>query len=161
MEADATKLTEAVIYTDGSSGVSGDGGWAAIVATPYFGIEISGYTDNTTNNAMEMRAALEGLRILKEPHAVTLVSDSAYLLNTLKNEWYIRWFEEEANGRAYVRPNIELWKQLVKATWPHEMTYVKVKGHNGHEHNERVDKLAVAARKEKLETAEVLYGATV
>lgn len=158
MEPSGTKLTEAVIYTDGSSGASGDGGWAAIVATPYFGIEISGHTSNTTNNAMEMMAALEGLRILQEPHAVSLVSDSAYLLNTLRHQWYVKWYQEEQDGRNYVRPNIDLWKQLTKEIQKHEMTYVKVKGHNGHEHNERVDKLAVAARKEKLATAEVLYG---
>lgn len=156
-----TNLTEAVIYTDGSSGAGGEGGWAALVATPFFAVEISGWAEGTTNNAMEMQAALEGLRVLRGPHAVSLVSDSAYLLNTLKNRWYDKWFEEMRNGRDYVRPNINLWRQLVKAVELHDMTYIKVKGHSGQEHNERVDKLAVAARKERLETAEVLYGNTV
>jgi ribonuclease HI len=150
-------LQEAFIITDGSSGANGDGGYGAIVATPYFGVELWGYGSDTTNNRMEMMAALKGMQFLPESHLVSLISDSAYLLNTLKNEWYVKWFSDEGKS-DYQRPNIDLWHQLVQEIQRHKMTYIKVKGHNGHEHNERVDKLAVQARKEKLSGIEWLYG---
>lgn len=141
-----------MLYTDGSSGVSGDGGWAAIVATPYFGIEISGWEENTTNNRMELIAAIEGLRLLDKPHRVHLVSDSAYLVNAVSNGWYHRWIEEGG------RPNLDLWIQVAKLVKFHQVIPVKIKGHSGHEHNDRVDQLAVSARVTKLAKAEVLYG---
>jgi ribonuclease HI len=147
-------LTEAVIYTDGSSGNSGDGGWAALVATPYFGVEICGWSAKTTNNRMEMIAALEGMKLLTNPHEVHLVSDSAYLVNAIKNDWYVRWLDEVGSAR----PNLDLWVQIQHQVHYHKVVPHKIKGHNGHEHNERVDKLAVAARKEKLEKVNFIYG---
>jgi ribonuclease HI len=103
---------------------------------------------------MEMVAALEGMKILTHPHEVHLVSDSAYLINSIKNEWYARWLEEVGKSR----PNIDLWVQIKYQVHKHVVIPHKVKGHNGHEHNERVDKLAVAARKEKLEKVNLIYG---
>ena len=154
-------LTEAIIYTDGSAGKSGDGGWGAIVATPTYGLELSGYADQTTNNRMEMVAAIEGMRALRDPHSVTLVSDSAYVINTLSHGWYKEWFAEDGLHRnGWRRPNIDLWRQLVDMYEYHVVTPIKVKGHSGHEHNERVDRLAVEARLGKLSTAEVIYGGT-
>jgi ribonuclease HI len=150
-------LPEAIIYTDGSSGGGGEGGWAALVATPYFGIEITGWAEGTTNNRMEMIAAIEGLKVLHEPHRVQLVSDSAYLVSTLLHKWYEKWFTQW----NYHRPNLDLWHQLVALSSYHEIQPIKVKGHNGHEHNERVDKLAVLARKDKLEGATILYGSAI
>ena len=152
-------LQEAFVVTDGSSGNNGDGGWGAIVATPYFGVEIWGWEEGTTNNRMEMMAALKGMQFLPEGYHVSLVSDSAYLLNTLSKGWYRKWFEDE-DKNAYRRPNIKLWHELTDEVKRHEMTYIKVKGHNGHEHNERVDKLAVQARKEKISGTFSLYGNT-
>lgn len=154
-------LPEAIIYTDGSAGADKRGGWSAIVATPSFGIEITGCELNTTNNRMEIIAALEGMKILKEPHDIKLVSDSAYMLNTIKSKWYTRWFDEAERvpqHKGNPRPNLDLWRAMVELLCYHVVTTVKVKGHAGVEHNERVDKLAVAARKQQTTSLEVLYG---
>lgn len=165
---------EAIIYTDGSSGNNGDGGWATIVATPYFGIEICGWAAETTNNRMEMMAAIKGMKLLgSDSFKVHLVSDSAYLLNSLKHKWYLKWLEEEEafykkghvpnkwkQGQGWIatRPNLDLWRIIQELDELHEITTIKVKGHSGHEHNERVDKLAVSARKNRTEAQEFIYG---
>ena len=91
---------------------------------------------------MEMIAAIEGMRFLEEPHHIYLVSDSAYLLNTLKYRWFDNWVHPEA------RPNWGLWQELIELIDFHEVEYVKVKGHSGDMYNEQVDRLAYAARKE-------------
>ena len=102
---------------------------------------------------MEMQAAIEGLRYLKEPHHVYLVSDSAYLLNTLNHRWHERWAKErEEHPELPLRPNWDRWEQLIELTNYHTVEYVKVRGHQSKEnggdpYNERVDKLAVEARK--------------
>jgi ribonuclease HI len=149
------QLPEAVIYTDGSSGNDGRGGWAAIVATPSYGIQLTGCTTGTTNNRMELVAAVEGLKILHAPHQVQLVSDSAYMLNSIKHQWYYRWFQEAGH---HPRPNLDLWLALERLLCYHTVTPVKVKGHSGVDFNERVDKLAVFARKQQTKGVEVLYG---
>lgn len=146
-------LTECIIYTDGSSGKGGEGGWSALVATPFYAVELAGYEPNTTNNRMELQAAIRGMKFLHEPHQVSLVSDSAYLLNSIKHGWFERWF---ASGED--RPNLDLWRDIQRLLCYHTVRPVKVKGHSGHEHNERVDKLAVAARLDKQDRFEVLYG---
>lgn len=146
-------LPEAVCYTDGSSGKNGEGGYAALLATEHYGIEITGYVPNTTNNRMELMAAIKGLSFLHAPHEVKLVSDSAYMLNTIKYKWYERWFEEKIP-----RKNMDLWSDIRDLLCYHIVEPIKVKGHTGVEHNERVDKLAVAARKNQTESFEVLYG---
>lgn len=108
---------------------------------------------------MEMQAAIEGLSFLSEPHHVYLVSDSAYLLNTLKHGWFNEWEKErEAHPDLPLRPNYDRWQKLLPLTRYHEIEYVKVKGHKskaegGDPYNERVDKLAVAARKVGQEAA--------
>lgn len=144
---------ESIIYTDGSSGKNGDGGWSALVATPYYAVELSGYALKTTNNRMELTAAIRGMKFLHEPHQVSLVSDSAYLLNSIQHGWYERWFNDGAN-----RPNLDLWRDIQKLLCYHMVKPIKVKGHSGQEHNERVDQLAVAARLDKQDRFEVLYG---
>lgn len=152
-------LPEAVIFTDGSSSPKNKrGGWACIVMQPNLFTEIVGCEGNTTNNRMEMMAAIQGLKELKVPHKVQLVSDSAYLLNSLRNKWYDRWFADEMffnnefakqMGR-YPRPNLDLWRILASLAEFHEINTVKVKGHSGDEWNDKVDKLALQARTEKL-----------
>lgn len=110
--------------------------------------ELTGATHPTTNNAMEMQAAIEGLRFLTEPHHVYLVSDSAYLLNTLRFEWDIKWKEEaELHPSLPVRPNWEMWNEIRAEVDRHEVEFVKVKGHSGDPYNERADKLALGVRK--------------
>lgn len=142
-------MNEAILYTDGSSGKTGSGGWSAILATPHSLIEKTGFSEKTTNNRMELTAAIEGLRELIEPHKVMLVSDSAYVLNSLRHKWYLGWFEDY---KKFERPraNLDLWMDLADLVRPHEMLYIKVRGHAGHQWNERADKLAVEARKKQL-----------
>lgn len=149
-------LPEAIIYTDGSGGQNGNGGWAALIATPFYAVEVMGYAIKTTSNRMEMTAAIEGLKELKLPHKVTLVSDSAYLVNAIEKDWFLRWFEEQ--DRGHERPNIDLWHALHDQLKIHNVIPVKIKGHSGNEPNTRVDKLAVQARK-SLESGRIkLYG---
>jgi ribonuclease HI len=139
-----TQVADAVILsTDGSANNStGEGGWAAIVRQDLTVREISGYESPTTSNRMELRAAIEGLMCLTTPSVVELYSDSAYMINTLKNEWYKAWF---ANPHVK-RPNIDLWEQLVGLIQFHDVTLYKVKGHSGDYWNERADKLACRSR---------------
>jgi len=115
-----------------------------------------GWAENTTNNRMEMLAAIQGLKALHEPHSVHLVSDSAYLLNALDKKWFEKWFADEAffdnafaraQGRPVPRPNMDLWRIMASLIDHHEITTVKVKGHSGDYLNSHVDKVAVAARK--------------
>ena len=163
MKATTQPLPEAIIYTDGSSGVNGHGGWAAIVATPFYGLEITGFEENTTNNRMELMAAIRGMSLLHAPHQVNLVSDSAYMLRTIEHKWYEKWFKEQAlqvNHKPLnkPRPNLDLWRDIESLLCYHIVKPIKVKGHTGIAHNERVDKLAVAARVQQQGHIEVLYG---
>lgn len=100
------KMTEATIFTDGSANnIRGTGGWCAIIRTESSLIEISGWEDSTTSNRMELLAAIKGLKQFKLPTKIVLVSDSTYMIKSLKNKWYERWFEEE---EKVVRPNLDL-----------------------------------------------------
>lgn len=154
------QLLEAIIYTDGSVDHVGNGGWACVVATPYAIYELSDAEDETTNNRMEMLAAIKGMEFLTEPHKVMIVSDSAYLLNTIKNRWFDKWFEKEARtNNEYTRPNMDLWHRIADLVDFHDVVTVKVKGHDGVYLNEQVDKLAVKTRMTKEATfREMRYG---
>lgn len=155
-------LPKAIVFCDGSSSPkTKQGGWAAIVLTPFCFVELVGFANETTNNRMELMAAIQGLKELHEPHRVQLVSDSAYLLNALHNRWYNRWFADEAffdnafakaQGRPVPRPNMDLWRVLSTLDEFHEIETIKVKGHSSTQgiksvYNSKVDKLAVQARK--------------
>lgn len=137
------------IYTDGAcSGNPGPGGWGALLETKSKVKEISGGEAHTTNNRMELTAAIEALRALKKPCKVTLHSDSALLINTFNKGWIENW--QKRNWRkANKKPveNLDLWKKLLKVMEPHEVKWVKVKGHADNEKNNRVDRLAVEASK--------------
>lgn len=140
-------MHEATIITDGSAdNSSGTGGWCAITVVGSTVTEIVGYEDSTTSNRMELLAAIEGLRAFKSPTKIRLVSDSSYMLKTLRHKWYERWFEEEQSHR----PNMDLWEILVGLIHYHDVDYEKVKGHSGDYWNERADQLAKQARKEKV-----------
>lgn len=135
------------IYTDGScSGNPGPGGWAAILVAPGKERELSGHEPATTNQRMEMLAAVEGLRALRRPCHVTLYSDSAYLVNGLRQKWYIRWKENgwRTSSGGEVK-NRDLWEALLKELSRHAVEWKKVRGHSGHLYNERCDALARAA----------------
>lgn len=134
------------IYTDGACrGNPGRGGWGAVLV--YRGIEreMSGGEAMTTNNRMELTAAIEALAALKEPCQVTLTSDSKYLVDAIEQGWAKSW---QAKGwrRADKSPalNPDLWEKLLKLLDTHEVELVWVKGHDGHPYNERCDKLATA-----------------
>lgn len=132
------------IYTDGACrGNPGPGGWAAILV--YNGIEkeLVGGEEETTNNRMELMAVIEGLRALKEPCEVSLHSDSKYVLDSIQRGWVYNWMQRgwrKADGKKAL--NDDLWRILVKEYERHEITLFWVRGHNGHEYNERCDKLA-------------------
>jgi ribonuclease HI len=137
------------LYTDGAcSGNPGPGGWAYILKHPASGKERegSGGEKLTTNNRMELMAAIQGLEALSKPSIVELYSDSQYVLNGLR-EWIKSW---KARGwkTADKKPvkNQELWEELDALAQRHTVTFHWIRGHNEHPENERADKLAVEAR---------------
>ena len=136
-----------LIYTDGAcSGNPGPGGWAAILEFGPHRKEISGYMAGTTNNRMELFAAISALGALKEPCNVRLYSDSAYLVNAFNDHWIEGWIKKNwktSSGEPV--KNRDLWERLLTAASPHQVTFHWVRGHNGHPENERCDKLATAA----------------
>ncbi len=134
------------IFTDGAcSGNPGPGGWGAILRHGPHEKELSGAEAETTNNRMELMAAIAALRALKEPVTVDLYTDSEYLKRGI-TEWLAQW---KARGwkTAARKPvkNADLWRQLEEAMAPHEVRWHWVRGHAGHEMNERADALARAA----------------
>lgn len=143
-------MSKIIIYTDGAcSGNPGRGGWAAILQCDGREKEISGSAPETTNNRMELTAAIEALRALKiKPCEVTLYSDSAYVINAFQQGWLSSWKKNGwKRGPRKNEPvsNIDLWKELDDLQSRHNVTWKKVEGHAGNELNERVDQLAVAA----------------
>ena len=136
------------IYTDGAcSGNPGPGGWAAILIFGKHEKEYAGFEPHTTNNRMELRAAAEALSLLKEPCRVTLYTDSAYLFKAFAEGWIKKW---QGNGwRTSSKKDVEnqdLWKKLIEQDARHQIEWAKVKGHADDDLNNRVDRLAVAAR---------------
>lgn len=133
------------LYTDGAcSGNPGPGGWGAILKYKGVEKELSGGAEATTNNRMELTGVIEGLRALKEPCDVTLYSDSRYVIDGLQKGWAQKW-KQNNWMRTKTEPalNADLWEQLLALTQKHSLTYVWVKGHDGHPENERCDRLAV------------------
>ena len=141
-----SSLPEVVIYTDGAcSGNPGPGGWAAALLSDEKRKELSGSAFKTTNNRMELTAAIEALRTLKLPCKVTLYTDSKYLKEGIES-WIHNW---KRNGwkTAARKPvlNSELWRELDRLNNEHEIDWRWIKGHEGDELNELVDRLAVSA----------------
>ena len=137
-------MKEIIMYTDGAcSGNPGPGGWGTVLMFGEHKKEISGFMPDTTNNRMELFAAVQGFTALKQPCAVTLYSDSAYLVNAFKQNWIDGW---QRNGwkTASKKPveNQDLWKWLLTVMQPHQVTIIKVKGHADNPWNNRCDELA-------------------
>lgn len=135
--------TNVEIATDGAcKGNPGPGGWGALLRVGGAEKELSGGDPNTTNNRMELTAAIEALNALTRPCSVKLSTDSKYVMDGL-TKWVHGW---KRNGwmTASRKPvkNAELWHALIAATERHEIEWVWVKGHAGHPDNERADKLA-------------------
>lgn len=141
---DKTKVT---IYTDGAcSGNPGPGGYAAIIMADGSKKEIFGAEENTTNNRMELMAAIEGLKALKRPCEVSLYSDSAYLVNAYNNGWIYGWKNNGwKNSSKEPVKNVDLWQEIEKLRQIHTVIFIKVKGHADNEYNNRCDELAVDA----------------
>ena len=134
------------LFTDGAcSGKPGPGGWGAILRYQGVEKELSGGEANTTNNRMELSAAIEGLAALKESCHVTLTSDSKYLTDGVTKGWARSW---KRNGwrkaDKKLALNADLWDRLLTQLDRHDVKIVWVKGHAGHPENERCDALAVA-----------------
>lgn len=135
-------LPQVEIHTDGAcSGNPGPGGWAAILR--YGGHEkvISGGEKETTNNRMEVKAALEALRCLNKPSHVSFYTDSSYLLNGATS-WLEDWKKRNWKRKQGQLQNVDLWKEMDLELAKHQVEWVWVKGHAGNALNERVDELA-------------------
>ncbi len=139
------------MYTDGScSGNPGPGGWAAVMMHGRHQKELTGAEAKTTNNRMELTAAVEGLSALKEPCRVVLHTDSNYLYRAFTQGWIQKW---QRNGwkTAGKKPveNQDLWKMLIELAEKHDIEWKKVKGHADNELNNLADQLCVEVRKQK------------
>lgn len=141
------------IYTDGSArgNPDGPGGYGAIIVyVDAKGIaherEYSAGYKKTTNNRMELMAAIAGLEALTKPCSVRIYSDSQYLVKAFIEHWLEGWIKKGwTRGKNEPVKNIDLWKRLLKAMEPHQVEYEWVRGHNGHPMNERCDVLATTA----------------
>lgn len=143
-------MKQVTIYTDGAcSGNPGPGGWGALLlyGDPPIEKEVSGHEMETTNNRMELTAAVEALEALREPCHVRLHSDSAYMINAFRDRWIDGW-QRRGWKKADKKPvlNRDLWERLIAQNDRHKIEWIKVKGHAGVELNERVDRLAVRGR---------------
>lgn len=141
------------IYTDGSArgNPQGPGGYGTILhyvdaAGQVHEKELSQGYIKTTNNRMELMAAIAGLEELKVPCEVELYSDSRYLVDAFNQDWISSWIKKDwKRGRNEPVKNVDLWKRLLAAKEPHNVKFIWVKGHNGHDFNERCDSLATSA----------------
>jgi ribonuclease HI len=134
------KMKEVQIYTDGAcAGNPGPGGWAAILVYGANELVISGSAKRTTNNCMELKAVVEGLKALKEPCKVIVISDSKYVTDAFNKHWVYNWETYNFDGR----PNYSLWRELMPLTRRHKVCFKWIRGHAGNPYNERCDKIAV------------------
>lgn len=143
-------MQKVVIYTDGAcSGNPGPGGWGAILMAGDNKKEISGGKRDTTNNVMELTAALEALKLLKFPCEVDLYSDSAYLVNGFDKGWIYNWQKNnwQTANKEPVK-NKEIWEAIYQMTKVHKINFIKVKGHSDNEFNNRCDEMARNAIKD-------------
>ena len=140
------KRKQITLYSDGSSlGNPGPGGWGTILEYRGKTKEFSGSSPDTTNNRMELTGVIEGLKRLKEPCDVEVVTDSSYVANAI-NSWLPGWVAKDFKKVK----NVDLWQAYLEASKPHNIKATWVRGHNGHPQNERCDYLATQeAKKEK------------
>lgn len=153
MKKGMVTIMEVTIYTDGSArgNPDGPGGYGTIIVyIDSKGIEhrreySAGYK-KTTNNRMELMAAIIGLEALTKPCNVNLYSDSQYVIKAFNEHWLEGWIKKGwKRGQNEPVKNVDLWKRLLEAKKPHDVTFHWVKGHNGHPMNERCDELATTA----------------
>ncbi len=138
--------TEVHLYTDGACrGNPGPGGWGVLMRYQGHEKELAGGEPRTTNNRMELMAAIMGLEALKRPCRVTVTTDSQYVARGI-TEWLANW-KRRGWLTADKKPvkNADLWQRLDAALAPHQVQWVWVRGHSGHPENERADRLATGA----------------
>ena len=142
--SDSTAVVE--IFSDGAcSGNPGPGGWGTLLRWDGHTRELSGYEAQTTNNRMEMMAAIAGLEALKRPCRARVTTDSQYLYKGI-TEWIHGWRKKGwKNSKKEEVANRDLWERLLELTSKHQVEWHWVRGHNGHPENERCDELARAA----------------
>jgi len=139
---------EVTLYSDGSSlGNPGPGGYAGILEYRGHRKEYAGGEPHTTNNRMELRAVIEGLKLLKEPCDVRVVTDSSYVAKAI-NEWLENWKRRDFKKVK----NPDLWREYLRVAAPHRVKAEWVRGHAGHPENERCDALARAEAEERKES---------
>ena len=140
-------MSKVTIYTDGAcSGNPGPGGWGAVLIYGEHRKEVGGGEKQTTNNRMEITAAIKALELLKMPCEVELYSDSAYLVDAHNKNWIRGWiakgWKHKTDKGLQEVLNVDLWKRLTELEAIHKVSYIKVSGHSGVDENERCDKIA-------------------
>ncbi len=140
---EAAAKKQVTIFTDGAcKGNPGPGGWGVLLRMGAHEKEMSGGQEDTTNNRMELMAAIRGLEALNQSCVVDLYSDSKYVIDGI-TKWIHGWHKRGwVNAAKKPVANADLWRELWDATGRHEVTWHWVKGHSGHAENERVDQLA-------------------
>ena len=140
------------LYSDGSAkGNPGPGGYGTILqyednSGKLYEKTISAGYEMTTNNRMELMGAIAGFEALNRACVVEVISDSKYLVDAFNQKWIDKWVQSNwKRGKSGAVKNIDLWKRLLAAMAPHQVSFTWVKGHNAHPQNERCDKLATTA----------------
>ena len=134
-------MKKITLFSDGSAlGNPGPGGYGVILRYGDKERELSGYELHTTNNRMELKGVIEGLKVLKEPCDVTVISDSSYVIKGM-TEWLPNWVKRDFKKVK----NPDLWREYIAVSKPHTITAFWVRGHDGHVENERCDTLAKEA----------------
>ena len=137
-------MKKITLFSDGSAlGNPGPGGYGVVLRYGDKEKELSGCEPHTTNNRMELKGVIEGLKALKEPCDVDIVSDSSYVVKGI-NEWLEGWIKKDFKKVK----NPDLWKEYIEVAKPHKIHAIWVRGHDGHVENERCDKLARDAAQE-------------
>ncbi len=136
---------EIILYTDGACSPNpGPGGWAALIIMDGKQTTLTGCDPQTTNNRMELTAAIEALKHIKKGRQITLFTDSEYLQKGIE-EWLPRWLEKNWKGSGGKVANRDLWESLVEVTQNHRIAWRWLRGHSGNRWNMLVDRLARAA----------------
>ena len=146
-DSEADQLPAVEIYTDGGCEPNpGSGGYGVVLVHPKKRIEISGGFRSTTNNRMEIYAAIKGLESLKQPCKVTLYSDSQYVVDAMMKGWAVKWRKNDWwKGNKERARNIDLWERLLSLCQAHQVEFRWVRGHAGNMENECCDRLSMAA----------------
>lgn len=134
------------MYTDGAcKGNPGAGGYACILVYGENEKVLSGGERETTNNRMELSAVIAGLEALKEPCSVEVISDSKYVVSAINEGWLRSWMKNNWK-KSDKKPvlNVDLWQRFIEVSEKHDITFTWVRGHNGHDYNERCDTIAVS-----------------